>query len=165
MAVKTKTCSTLLIGVGNEFRGDDGVGILAARRIREKNLPGILIVECDGEAAALLDAWAGMKAVVIIDAVSSGAPPGTIHRIDARRQSVPQELFPFSTHALGVAHAVELARSLGKLPINIIIYGIEGEQFATGSSLSPKVQEALNEVLELVTGEVFSLSYDSLEDA
>ncbi len=165
MAVATKTYSTLLIGVGNEFRSDDGVGILAARRIREKNLPGIVIVECDGEAASLLDAWAGMKTVVIIDAVSSGAPPGTIHRIDARRQSVSQELFPFSTHALGLAHAVELARSLGKLPINIIIYGIEGEQFAAGSSLSPEVQEALNEVLQLVTGEVFSLSDDVLKNS
>jgi hydrogenase maturation protease len=155
----------ILIGVGNEFRCDDGVGILAARRIREKNFPGIVVVESDGDAAALLNAWAGMKTVVIIDAVSSGAPPGTIHRIDARRQSVSQELFPFSTHALGLAHAVELARSLGKLPINIIIYGIEGEQFTAGSSLSPKVQDALNEVLQLVTGEIFSLSDDALEDA
>jgi len=165
MALTTNTCSTLLIGVGNEFRGDDGVGILAARRIREKNLPGIVIVECGGEAAALLDAWAGMKTVVIIDAVSSGAPPGTIHRIDARRQSVSQELFPFSSHALGLAHAVELARSLGKLPINIIIYGIEGEQFTAGSNLSPKVQEALNEVLQLMTGEVSSLSDDVLKNS
>jgi len=155
----------ILIGVGNEFRCDDGVGILAARRIREKNFPGIVVVESDGDAAALLNAWAGMKTVVIIDAVSSGAAPGTIHRIDARRQSVPRELFPFSTHALGLAHAVELARSLGKLPINIIIYGIEGEQFTAGSSLSPKVQDALNEVLQLVTGEIFSLSDDALEDA
>lgn len=165
MVVTTKICSTLLIGVGNEFRSDDGVGILAARRIREKNFPGIVIVECDGEAASLMDAWAGMKTVVIIDAVSSGAPPGTIHRIDARRQSVSQELFPFSTHALGLAHAVELARSLGKLPINIIIYGIEGEQFTAGSNLSPKVQEALNEVLQLVTGEVYSLSDDLLKNS
>ena len=161
MAVTTKNSSTLLIGIGNEFRSDDGVGILAARRIREKNLPGIAIVECDGEATALLDAWAGMKTVVVIDAASSGAPTGTIHRIDARRQSVSQELFPFSTHALGLAHAVELARSLGKLPINIIVYGVEGEQFTAGSSLSPKVQDALNEVLQLVTGEIFSLSDDA----
>jgi hydrogenase maturation protease len=157
--------STLLIGVGNEFRSDDGVGILAARRILEKNLPGVVTVECDGEAATLLDAWAGMKTVVIIDAVSSGASPGTIHRIDARRQSVSQELFPFSTHALGVAHAVELARSLGKLPVNLIIYGIEGEQFAPGSKLSPKVEEALTEILQLVTGELFSLSDDALENS
>jgi hydrogenase maturation protease len=157
--------SVLLIGVGNEYRSDDGVGILAARRIREKNFPGIVIVESDGEAASLLDAWVGMKTVVVVDAVSSGAPPGTIHRIDARRQSVPQELFPFSSHALGLAHAVELARSLGKLPINIIIYGIEGEQFAAGSRLSPKVQEALNEVVQLVIGELFSLSDDALQNS
>ena len=165
MAVMTKSCSAMLIGIGNEFRSDDGVGILAARRFREKNLPGIAVVESTGEAAALLDAWTGMKTVIIIDAVLSGAPPGTIHRIDARRQSVSQELFPFSTHALGLAHAVELARSLGKLPINIVIYGIEGKQFSAGSSLSPEVQEALNEALQLVTGEVFSISDDALENS
>ena len=92
-----------------------------------------------------------MKNVLIINSVSSGAPPGTIHRIYARRQSMPEELFSLSSHALGSGHAVELARSLVKLPVNIIIYGIEGEQFAAGSILSREVQEALTEVLHLVT--------------
>jgi hydrogenase maturation protease len=110
MAVTTKTGSTLLIGVGNEFRSDDGVGILAARRIREKNLPGIGIIECDGEAAALLDAWAGMKTVVIIDAASSGAPPGTIHRIEGRSTSMPKDMHPHTMHSFGVARAAESAR-------------------------------------------------------
>jgi len=81
-----------------------------------------------------------MKNVLIINSVSSGAPPGTIHRIYARRQSMPEELFSLSSHALGSGHAV-----------NIIIYGIEGEQFAAGSILSREVQEALTEVLHLVT--------------
>jgi hydrogenase maturation protease len=156
MPATAKTRPTLLIGIGNEFRSDDGVGILAARRIREKNLPDVAVLEHDGEGMALLDAWAGAETVVLIDAVSSGAAPGTIHRIDARRQSVPQELFSFSTHELGLAHAVELARSIGRLPVNLVIYGIEGKNFQAGSSLSTEVQKALDEITQLAIGEIFS---------
>ena len=161
----SKAPSTLLIGVGNEFRSDDAVGIFVARRIREKNFEGFSVAECDGEAAALLEAWAGMKTVVIVAAVSSGAPPGTIHRIDARRQPVAEELFQYSTHDLGLTNAVELARSLGKLPTGLIIYGIEGKCFIAGSTISNEVRDVFSEVVQLVTGELFSLPDDVLQNS
>ena len=163
MSTTAKSSCTLLIGVGNEFRSDDAIGIHIARRIREKKLPRIIIAECDPEFDALIDAWAGMNTVVVVNAVSSGAPPGTIHRIDARRQSMTPDFFPLLNHGLDVAQAVELARYLGKLPGAIVIYGIEGDQFTAGSSLSPELQDTLSEAVQLVTDELFSLSDDVLE--
>ena len=54
----------LLIGVGNEFRNDDALGILVAREIRRRNVPGVTVVERSGEGTALMDAWAGAELVI-----------------------------------------------------------------------------------------------------
>ena len=104
----------LLIGVGNPFRGDDGVGSVVIRRLRGQKLPGFTIMEETGDGAELLDAWKGAPAVILVDAVQSGAAPGTIHRIDATTEKLPKWFSHCSTHAFGVAEAIELARTMGK---------------------------------------------------
>ena len=76
-----------------------------------------------------------------MDAVSTGAEPGTLHRFDATAEPLPAELFRSSTHALGVADAVELARELDRLPARLAVYGIEGENFETGEGLTPAVED------------------------
>jgi hydrogenase maturation protease len=133
---------TLLIGVGNVYRSDDGVGIDVVRRIGKQAPAGVSILEASGEGAALLDAWAEAAAVILVDAVQSGAPPGTIHRLDALKEPIPSRFFHYSTHSFSVAEAVELARALNQLPPRLIVFGIEGKNFAAGESLSAEVEEA-----------------------
>ncbi len=140
----------LVIGVGNDYRHDDAVGLVVARHLREKNLEHITVREMSGEGAALIAAWQGADSVIIIDAVQSGAAPGTIFRIEAHREPIPTNFFHYSTHAFGVAEAVETARSLGQLPRNLIIYGIEGRNFSVGEGLSPEVKRAAEEVARLI---------------
>ena len=106
----------LVLGLGNEWRGDDGAGLEVARAVRAIAPPGARIVEFEGEPSSLIDAWAGEREVVLVDAVSSGAPPGTVLRPDLLREPAPISAFPRSTHHLGVAEAVELARALDRLP-------------------------------------------------
>jgi hydrogenase maturation protease len=86
------------------------------------------------------------EAVVIIDAATSGATPGTVHRFDASTQPLPNDDFRCSTHAFGMAEAIELAPALARLPRSLIVYGIEGKNFAAGVGLSPEVEEAVSEV-------------------
>ncbi|MCL6641949.1 MAG: hydrogenase maturation protease, partial [Candidatus Bipolaricaulota bacterium] len=128
----------LVIGVGNDYRHDDAVGLIVARRLREKNLEHIAVREMSGEGAALISAWQSAERVIIVDAVQSGAAPGTIYRVEAHQEPIPTSFFHCSTHAFGVAEAIETARSLGQLPRNLIIYGIEGEDFSVGEGLSPE---------------------------
>jgi hydrogenase maturation protease len=106
----------LVIGVGNDYRHDDAVGLIVARRLREKNLQHVTVREMSGEGAALIAAWQGADCVIIVDAVQSGAAPGTIFRVEAHREPIPTNFFHCSTHAFGVAEAIETARSLGQLP-------------------------------------------------
>ena len=124
-----------LIGVGNPWRRDDGVGIWIARRLAGLNLPGVEVLERNGEGAELLEAWGGADRVYLFDALKAGGSPGTVRRIDAHRQSLPRDMLG-SSHALGVAEAVELARTLGELPAQLLIFGVEGINFGMGEDLS-----------------------------
>ena len=144
----------VIIGVGNEYRRDDGAGIIVARRLRALLSSSATVLEESGEGAALIQAWQGAAWVMLADAVRSGAAPGTIHRLDARQAPVPTRFFHYSTHAFSVAEAVELARSLDQLPPHLVVYGIEGENFAAGVGLSAAVEQAVQEVVERAAEEV-----------
>lgn len=146
--------SILILGVGNPYRSDDGVGMAVTHRLRERGVPGIRVVEQSGEGAELMEAWKDSSTVFVIDAVSSGAKAGTIHRLDAARDPIPKQFFHYSTHAFSVAEAVELARALGKLPPRLIIYGIEGKKFEAGVGLSPDVAKAARLVAEKIIMEI-----------
>jgi hydrogenase maturation protease len=144
----------LVIGIGNEYRSDDAAGILAARRIEELHPPNVTVIEESGEGARLIEAWKNADTVIIIDAASSGSPSGMIHRLDAARQPIPTKFFHYSTHVFSVAEAIELARTLNQLPPRLIVYGIEGKNFSTGTALSMEVHQAVYKVVELILQEV-----------
>jgi hydrogenase maturation protease len=133
-----------LIGVGNRLRHDDGAGPEVARRLHATRPPGCRILEEQGEPIGLLERWALVKEALVVDAVQSGAEPGTLHRFDATAGPLPVEVFKSSTHALGIADAVELGRELGRLPPRMSVYGIEGENFEAGEGLSPAVEATVN---------------------
>jgi len=139
---------TLVIGLGNAFRGDDGIGLVVARRLRRLTLPGVSVLEQSGEGAALLEAWSAADQVIVVDAVSSGDQPGAIHRLEVDDQPLPVYFSGRSTHAFGLAEAVELARRLDRLPASLIIYGIEGQSFALGADLSPEVKAAAETLIK-----------------
>jgi hydrogenase maturation protease len=145
--------ATVIVGAGNAYRMDDGAGLSAARRLRDTLSGDIQVLVKHGDFASLLDDWQGADAVVIVDATSSGLKPGTIRRYDAHEQPLPSALSRSSTHAFGIAEAVELARALGRLPARVVVFGIEGRDFTPGEGLSPDVDAAVDEVVRRVTEE------------
>jgi len=140
----------LVIGIGNEYRSDDAAGLVVARRLRQLSLGNITVIEESGEGTDLMESWKGADTVIIVDAASSGAKPGTIHRIDARAQRIPTGLLRYSTHAFSVGEAVELARAMNRLPPRMVVYGVEGERFDEGTVLSRAVQGSVDAVVDLV---------------
>ena len=152
--MKSSEVDLLVIGIGNEYRRDDAVGLIVVRRLREKNLDHVKILEISGEGAALIEARKNAKRVILIDAVQSGAQPGTIFRFEAHQQPIPTKFFRYSTHAFSVAEAIELARTLGGLPPKLIVYGIEGKNFEVGMGLSSEVEQAAHSVCEQVLQEL-----------
>ncbi|MDZ7262302.1 MAG: hydrogenase maturation protease [candidate division KSB1 bacterium] len=153
----------LVIGVGNADRGDDAVGLIVAQRLKEKaqsagneiSYEPITILEQSGQDLALIESWKEAETVIVIDAIHSGAKPGTLQRFDAQAQPIPAKFFHHSTHTFSVVDAIELARVLDLLPPRLIIYGIEGKTFKPGAGLSWEVEKAIPEVVEQVLRELY----------
>ena len=146
--------SRLIIGCGNADRGDDAAGLLVARRLRAM---GVKAQEQSGEALALIESWRETDerpGVILVDAVVTGAAPGAVTVWDARKAPVVGDYFRCSTHAFGVAGAIELARILDLLPPSLLIYGIEAGHFEIGSQPSAEVLRAIEEVAGRIAVEV-----------
>jgi len=142
--------SLLVIGIGNLYRHDDAAGLLAARKLKEIAPGGVTVLEESGEATALIQAWAGADEVVLVDAVSSGAAPGSLYRFEVGQDPLRADLFAASSHTLGVSQAIELARALHCLPRCLTVYGIEGADFSPGVGLSPAVEHSLPVVVQQI---------------
>ena len=137
--------------LGSRYRGDDAVGPLVAERLRAA---GVTVLECNEEPTRLLDAWAGLELVVVVDAVSSGAAPGTIHRVDAVPASLPPGLRLASTHAFSLPDALALGQELGRAPARVVLVGVEGAAFGMGDPLTPEVETVLDEATATVLAEL-----------
>jgi hydrogenase maturation protease len=132
----------LVVAVGNRLRRDDGVGPEVADRLPQTIAAPAAIVHSD-DVLSLVDRWAGEDLVIAIDAVRSGAPPGTLYQIDATTTPLPAEWSFASSHQVGLAHAVEFSRALNRLPARLIVVGIEAGDFDHGTGLSPEVAAAV----------------------
>jgi len=149
----------LVIGVGNPYRGDDGVGPAVARAVADLALESVTVLEHSSEGAGLLEMWEGRDMVILADAVSSGGMPGTVHRLDACATPIPVGLFHHSSHAFGVAEAVELGRAVGRLPPRLLVYGVVGERFASGNGLTGAVEGAVSGVVDCIVRDVQAMAH------
>jgi hydrogenase maturation protease len=133
----------IVIGIGNPWRHDDGAGWVAVD-VAEASLgaDAAVVVRSDGEPARLIDAWADADLAVVVDAVHTGAPPGTIHKLEAVDAMTPT-LPPASSHGLGLGDAVRLGRAVGQLPRRLVVFGIEAADTSAGRGLSPAVAGAV----------------------
>jgi hydrogenase maturation protease len=142
--------------VGNPLRRDDGVGWLVAQHLTRLGGEPLASTASNrlevrtlrGDAAELVEAWKGVDTVVLIDAGRSGSPAGTIHHFDAVRDGLPAHWESASTHGMGVAAAVEIARALGWLPRRLTVYAVEGHDFTPGTELSSEVLRAAFALVE-----------------
>jgi hydrogenase maturation protease len=145
------TGRVVVIGVGNPFRRDDGVGwvvaLAAGRRLGETVETRL----CDGDPARLLDAWTDVALAVVVDAMRSGARPGAIRVVAADGVSeLPASRSPAGSHSLGVGQGLALGRAIGRLPDRLVVIGIEARDHAFGDELSAPVTAAVGDAVDLV---------------
>ncbi len=139
----------LIVGVGNLYRGDDAVGILMARYFRKFFKDNVKIIGLDTTFEDLIWEWKNFDVVVLIDAVA-GDDVGKIYRFEYGIDKIPAVLKFYSTHLFGIAEYIELAEALGILPRKLIIYGIVGNKFDIGDSISHRVKLSCKKLVGLV---------------
>lgn len=161
--------------LGNRYRQDDGVGPWIARRLRQACLEhwpstatygecatgtdrlapgGLEVCEVGDDLTRLLEGLAGAEEAWIVEAMRSGQPPGSLWVFEVGA-TLPTDLERLSSHALGLAETLELARTLGWLPRRTLIYAIEGKYFGFGEELSPEVMHTAQELIELFKQRLF----------
>ncbi len=148
----------VLIGVGNAYRRDDGIGPALAAAISAQSPPGVTVLTSDGEPSRLLDAWSGASLAVVVDAVCESGVPGRIHRYfspDGQRADwIPGAAA--STHGLGVEEAVLLGQALDRLPERLVVFAVEASDTGYGPGLSRAVAACLPGLTRLVLAELGS---------
>jgi hydrogenase maturation protease len=151
----------VVAAMGSEYRRDDGAGLAAMAMVAEQ-CPDVVVGGPLCDPLDLLGMWDGADLAVIIDAVSSGAPPGTVQLVEldpalSRPPGDQRSVGPNSTHGIGLAGVYRLARAIGRAPAKVVVVGIEGLDFGQGMGLNVAVQEgvthAARHVVELI-GEV-----------
>ena len=140
----------IVIGVGNDLRGDDAAGWETVRRLG--SLRWLVLHEHAGDAPGLVSLWGPDDDVVIVDAVVSDDPAGTILEIDALAAPLPADVSWATTHGAGVAEGIELARALGLLPRSLVVLGIAAKQFDLGAPMTGEVERAVEDVVRRLTG-------------
>jgi hydrogenase maturation protease len=150
-----------VIGIGNEFRRDDGAGPAVVARIRHWVPPGARLVVTDGEPARLIEAWAGAALAIVVDAVRAEPPqPGTIHRFVVDRPETAAGRTA-SSHGLGLDDAIGLAMALDRMPRRLIVYAIEAADLAQGVGLTPAVASAVDAVAGAILADIGAGLVDS----
>jgi len=144
----------LVIGLGNDQRSDDRSGLEVARALRPYLEGKARVEECASEGIALLEVWRGSDRVLVVDAVRSGAAPGTVIRLEPSDGFGAGFRSATSTHGLSLSEAVALARGLGCLPRHLVVYGIEADDLAMGTDLTPPVARGVKEATDRILAEL-----------
>ena len=145
----------VIVGIGQSLRGDDAAG-LEAVRLWQKTFPQtaadprLRIEQAGMPGLELIDLLANADGVLLVDAVQSGSPAGTLHMVK------PEQVASFETgsgsaHGWGVAETLALARELRyALPEQIFILGIEAASFTIGDPLCKEVTASLTRAAEMI---------------
>lgn len=156
----------VVIGVGNRYRGDDGVGHRVIDRLSEDveaaqasaghpsrpptgRLERTELCYSDGEPTRLLEQWDGADLAIVVDAVLSGAEAGSIAVLDAADDDLPARAAT-SSHASGVGEAWALGSALDSLPARLLVVGVEAGSVHDGEGLTEAVYAALPHAHRLV---------------
>lgn len=152
-----------VIGIGQGMRGDDGVGLVAVRRWNEScqgniNRPYVQVELAESPGIDLLDLLEGARIAILVDAMRSGASPGTVRMLTESQLDAFRGDFA-SAHGWGIAETLSLGRDLMPfaMPESLVLIGIEADHLDVGAGLSPSVETALPEVGRLIELQVTSL--------
>jgi hydrogenase maturation protease len=145
-----------VIGIGNPWASDDGVGPKAIEQLEAACIAGypdsttqVAFITARHADIGLLDVLASSERVILVDALFSGAPPGTIYCEEWQPDLLNSRgIERASSHGMGVKELLELAAALGKLPGQVQLWGIEVESTEPGNVLSPKIGSALPVLIE-----------------
>lgn len=139
---------SVVLGLGNLIRSDDGIGVYALRQLElEPRLPSnVTLIEGGTKGLELAAYLCDASRLLVLDAIDVGAEPGNVFRM------LGEELRSIrgngNVHGLGLADILNALRMMGREPKEVVLLGIQPLTTELGTSLSAPVQQALPALLE-----------------
>ena len=142
----------VVIGIGNSYRRDDGVGPAVAAAVDARAMPGVRVLSDAGDPCGILDAWTDARLAVVVDAaVATPSVPGRIHRctIDQLHGSSA-----VSSHGMDIATMLALGEALDRMPADMVLFAIEVTETGYGVGLCSRVAAAIPHAVAAVMSEI-----------
>lgn len=147
------TSDVVVVGLGNSYRRDDGVGIVVADALDDLALPRVRVVTGIAEPMGLLDAWTGADLAVVIDAaVATPSLTGRVSRCTL--DDVAARSDGLSSHSIDIGRVHALGQALGRVPDAVVMFTIEVADTGHGIGFTPAVAAAVPEVVDMVLAEI-----------
>ncbi len=153
------SAQTVVIGIGNRYRRDDGSALLVLAALAGRLPAGVDAFESDGDPTRLIDAWTGADLAVVIETVRYGNPPGTAAVVgdDALLGASAGAGRNQGSHSLGLLEAIALGGAVGRLPGRLRVVGIEPADLGWGDRVTEAVAAGIEPAaalaLDLVLGQ------------
>lgn len=141
---------TLVIGIGNDCRGDDAVGLAVADHLAKHQRAGLKVIRHNGPAINAIDRIDSATDLIVVDAVHAPDDPGHVVCLDVLDGNLGDLNFGVSSHGFTLAGVLELAKSLGRLPGQVTLIGIVGRRFEIGAPMDPAVCTAIPRVIDKI---------------
>ena len=154
------TVELLVLGLGNLLCGDDGAGVEAVARLRDRyDAPeGVLALDGGTLGLSLLPYLQSARTVILVDAIGADAPPGTLVRVRGEEvgRAAAQRLSP---HQVGVADLLDGARLLGGYPERLVLVGVVPAAIELSVERTPAVEEHIDDLVEAVVDEAARMGH------
>jgi hydrogenase maturation protease len=151
----TDTYSTVILGLGNSLRGDDGVGSAVIEWLDRQALPpGVETIDGGTSGLDIVSILMGRERAIIVDAANVGQAPGRWVRFTSDVAQLKDNNTTLSLHSAGLAEALALGAALNVLPPAIIIYGVQPQNLGWLPHLSDEVHAAVAEVGQAILHEL-----------
>jgi len=142
---------TLILGIGNTLKGDDGAGPLICQRLAGKTSADVIDAATVPENYIQKVVRNKPQNLLLVDAVDFGASPGAVRLFNPEQLSS----VAFSTHALSPHLFIDMIRS--EIDVDIYFIGIQPAHVALGADVSPHVADAVEKIADTLS-DIFPLS-------
>ncbi len=150
--------ATLVIGLGNPLRGDDGLGVrvaqMLATQLATQALPSnVEVIDGGTQGLGIVNLMEGWPRVIVVDAADVGRPPGQFVRFTLDEAHLLGNDRHLSVHDAGLRDALLLAQALKMLPPAVIIFGMQPARLEWNNPLSQQVEAMLPKLVAAVLAE------------
>ena len=142
-----------VLGLGSPILTDDGVGVHIVQELMKETLPLSVTLTIGGTGgAALLDMIEDCDRLIIVDAIQTGAPPGTIHELSLNDIKTIQPIHFGFLHGIDFFTSIQLKKKFHqKVPPEIIVIAVEAMDIHSFSEeCTPPVKNSMNQIVSLI---------------